>query len=326
MKFYHLVFPILLFTLNSFSQVNKAYITKDGKFSDSPQKAISYILVQKLSDTAYLMSKFDMRDTLMIRGSYKDSRLTTPHGKFYYYYKRKVDDRLKDVLHVDTNSYLQYSGFFFNGQKTGKWVEYAKRGIKGCIYSYENDKLNGLFQSFDAKSGTILQEGNFNNDKQEGEWNTYLPDSEKPIYTEIFKEDKLIKTIIHLKNAQPTVDLGFYLRKSLRHYKDSLVNKGLIVTMSVSEEGKVDAVKFSVPLTQDMNKAVTDAFLNYPKFHPCQYDGKAIRQICVFNFATMGVEDMITQQRTASAAYLLSRHTNEIGRGLNNVGFGKPIH
>jgi len=325
MKVYWLVFAIVLFTLKGFTQVSKVYIASDGRYSDNPKTAVSYILVKKFSDSAYFMSKFDMRDTLIIQGSYKDSLLTIPHGKFYYYYKRKVNDRIKDVLHVDTNNYIRWTGFFYNGVKTGKWVEYAKRGIKGCIYTYENDKLNGLFQSF-IGTGTLFQEGNFYDDKQEGEWNIYLNDMQKPVYTDVFLHSKLIKTITHLTNAKPIVNLDFYLRRTLRHYKDSLIKKALIVTMSVSEEGKVDTVKFNLPLTQDMNKAVTDAFLNFPKFQPCFYDGKAIKQVCIFNFATMGLEDALTEQRTSTAADVLSRHINDIGRGLNSVGFGKPIH
>ena len=327
MKFYWLVPIILLFTIKGFSQVSKAYVTSTGTFSDNPQKAVSYILIEKVSDSAYLVKNFDMRDTLLMQGYYKDPQLTTPNGKFYYYYKLKLTDNMKKYhVHLDTNNYVKSTGFFVNGLKTGKWLEYARRGIKDYICTYEDGKLNGLFQKFNIATGSVSGEGSYLNDKKEGDWNSYQISFERPIYTEVFRNDKLIKTITHLTDAQPMVDLQSYINKSLKYYKDTLSKMELQVTMSINEEGKIDAVKFNYPLTDNMNKVVTGAFLNYPKFHPALYDGKTIRQIRVFSFFDMGFNDQMEGEKNHKEADVFSRHVNDIGRGLNKAGFGKPVY
>ncbi|HEY4195784.1 MAG TPA: hypothetical protein VGM63_09635, partial [Mucilaginibacter sp.] len=171
MKSYWLILVALLFTIKGFSQVSKVYITSEGKFSDSPPKAVSYILVEKVSDTAYLVKNFDMHDTMLMQGYYKDAQLKIPHGRFYYYNKPKMNVKARGtLLYVDTNNYVKSTGFFVNGSKTGKWLEYVRRGLKDCEYTYENDKLNGLFQEFNVSTGDISQEGDFFDDKQEGDW------------------------------------------------------------------------------------------------------------------------------------------------------------
>jgi len=151
-------------------QTKKAFIDAKGVFGADKKKAVNYILITKLSDSAYQMKKFDMRDTIVMQGVFSDSLLKVPNGKFTYYKKDKLDDRLRDVVHIDENNYIKQVGFYSNGQKTGTWVEFEKRNWKSYSYTYENDKLNGTYLIYNQHDNKLIDnEGNYINDKKNGD-------------------------------------------------------------------------------------------------------------------------------------------------------------
>lgn len=93
MKYYYL-FLFTAIVKMSFGQAEKAYILKNGKFSDNPKNAISYVIIEKLAgDSAYSAVQYDMRDTILFSGFYKDELLSIPNGKFIYYQKNKVEKK-----------------------------------------------------------------------------------------------------------------------------------------------------------------------------------------------------------------------------------------
>jgi len=177
------------------AQAGKIYILKNCKYSKDPKYAVAYDIVQKLGDSAFLVSGYNMRDTILWKGSYKDSLLRIPHGKFIYYQKRTIDPRLQEVLHTDTNNFICKIGFYANGSKTGRWIEYEKRGLKKCTYEYKNNVLDGLYEQYDRNlNDYVIQDGHYVNNKKEGEWNFYGYDTLKtPVASQLFKNDKFIK-------------------------------------------------------------------------------------------------------------------------------------
>ena len=95
MKFFLPLVVCLLLAMHVTGQVNKVYIDRDGKFLDGPKKAAAYLLVRKLSDSDYSVQKYDLRDTILLKGEFKDMALTrpivrkAPEGTFFNWMKEK---------------------------------------------------------------------------------------------------------------------------------------------------------------------------------------------------------------------------------------------
>lgn len=101
MKYFYTLTLIILFS-SAFGQVSRAFITKDGNYSSDSKEAVSYILIRKLDvDSAYAVNQYDMHDTIMSSGIYKDELLTIPHGKFVYYHKERLSKDFKEILTAD---------------------------------------------------------------------------------------------------------------------------------------------------------------------------------------------------------------------------------
>ena len=170
MKRLLLLFAFLIFSLHSFCQTKKAFIDAAGLISGSSKKAVNYILITKLTDSSYQMKKYDMHDTIVMQGTYSDSLLKVANGKFTYYQKDKLDERLRDVVHIDENNYIKQVGYYSKGKKTGTWVEFEKRNWKSYSYTYENDKLNGTYLIYNQHDNKLIDnEGNYINDKKNGD-------------------------------------------------------------------------------------------------------------------------------------------------------------
>lgn len=100
-------------------------------------------------------------------------------GKAYFYLS-------KGTKYADMN--------YVDGKLYGEIIYYVD-GIVVKIENYKNDKLNGLFKSYD-KNNNITEEGNYLNDKKIGIWNFY--DKNKLVSSEyygdslitIYKDDK----------------------------------------------------------------------------------------------------------------------------------------
>ncbi|MDP9048534.1 MAG: hypothetical protein M3N14_10380, partial [Bacteroidota bacterium] len=251
MKFYLLIFFVLICSSLGFSQVSKVYITSKGNFSDNPKKSVSYVLIEKIADSAYMVREFDMHDTILNKGTYKDAAMTIPNGRFSYYAKEHVDDRIKNDLHVDTNTYLKSTGFFVDGIKAGTWIEYARRNVKSCMYTYQGGKINGLFQLYHFKfNNYVTEDGYYINDKREGEWRTYGYDTLKtPVVTTIYKNDKVIKTIRHIYQADFSESLEYYLTEKLTRYIDILKDHEINAEIIIDINGRVKEPRITRPIS-----------------------------------------------------------------------------
>ena len=325
MKFYSLLFFTLVFCLKGFTQEHKLYLTTDGKFKNDSLNAMSYILFQKIDDTTYMVSQYSMKDVILTKGFYKDSTVKIPNGKFYYYKERYVNQVSSDLTDVKPDVYIQYMGYFRNGKKTGKWVGYGANGNKNNSYTYENDKLNGEYLKTDQSTGQLIVKGNYINDKKEGNWDNYINSIEKPEFTDCYLHDRLIKTIYHFNRGRLPENFSSYLKKSLAQYIDTIMNGNVMVSFLIMENGKINDIHVKNTLNGDISEAIVTAFLHAPPFKPATYDNIPMKYEYVFNFKMIDAIDDIERNQERKRTDALSRHINEIGRGLNQVGIGKPV-
>ncbi|SHM11292.1 hypothetical protein [Mucilaginibacter sp. OK098] len=313
MKFYYLVVIAFLSVLNSYSQTGKIYIDSKGVYSDNPKKAVAYTLVTKISDTIYRASTYSMNDTIISKGYYKDSLLTTRNGVFVYYSKITIPERLKRALQVDPNNFIGVVCYFTNGVKTGTWTEYIQRDVKKCTYVYQNNKLNGLFQFYDFKvNNYIKEEGYYVDDKKEGEWNTYGYDTIKtPVLTNFFKDGHIFKTISHIRIAAFSPKLQEYLSYKLFSKFDSLLMRLVSVEITVDLDGSIKDPIIKTPVSPKIDALIIKTLNNAPKFIPELHDDKPVKMKYEFDF-------LIGKNGTYVPGYnhVLLRLYRDIGNGL----------
>jgi antitoxin component YwqK of YwqJK toxin-antitoxin module len=325
MKFYSLLFFALVCCLKGFSQEKKLYLTADGKFKNDSLNAFSYVLIQKIDDTTYMISQYSLKEVILTKGYYKDSTAKIPNGKFYYYKERYIKQVNSALSEAKPDVYIEYLGHFKNGKKTGKWVEYAANGNKSNSYTYEDDKLNGEYQSINKFTGRVITIGNYINNKKEGNWDTYNVNFEKPEITDCYLHNKLIRTIYHFERIHLPANFTSYLRKSLHLYIDTIMNQNITVAFLIRENGKADSIQVKNTDNKEINSAIVAAVLNAPKFNPATYDSKPMKYEYSFNFKTVDALEEVERTQERRKENIVLRHANDIGRGLNSVGFGKPV-
>ncbi|MCC8425912.1 hypothetical protein [Mucilaginibacter sp. UR6-11] len=312
---------MLLYSFLGYTQISKMYLNNKAE-NVAPEKATSYILIEKVGDSAYVAQQNDMTNKILLKGSYKDEMLTIPHGKFFYYNKWIHYPNIYDKQHADTTTYLEYAGFFLNGVKVGTWIDYDKNGKKVFMYTFVNNKVKGPFQAYNS-SGQLIQKGNLDDNKKEGDWETYEPGMNKPSYTEVYLQDKLIKKSIHFVKAVPPRNFESYLKKALKKHMDSLNN--VTVLLSINKEGKIDSVTVNKVLNAAISKAVINAFLNAPLFSPGLYDGQPVKQTSYFSFSLMLSKEIFIERENSKNVDIVTRHAESIGRGLNSIGLGTRL-
>ncbi len=58
---------------NSSAQTLEVYIGLKGNLGVERSKAVSYMLIKKNADSDYSVLRYNMRDTILMGGNYKDS-------------------------------------------------------------------------------------------------------------------------------------------------------------------------------------------------------------------------------------------------------------
>lgn len=278
-KFYSFLIIGLLSGFSSSAQVSKIYVDSKGIFTADSRHARSYDLIEKLSDTAYQVRTYNMKDTILMEGTYKDELLKIPNGRFIYYSKKTIPEKFDGVIIADTNNFISMVGYFLNGLKVGMWVEYQSRGIKNCTYFYKKDMANGIYQRFDKSHNSyVVEEGNYIDDKREGEWNLYGYDTLKtPIKTAIYKNDRLVKEIVHIEAADFPSDLGDFFARKLKQV-DTLKhqNVDIKIGMTIGINGKVTNPKIISKFSSQVTNTLSDAVQHISKFKPEMRDGKPV--------------------------------------------------
>jgi hypothetical protein len=277
MKFFTVFVTSFLFVLCGFCQVTKIYVDAKGKYSGNSQNADSYILLKKLADSDYTVRKYDMHDTLILKGTFKDAEMTIPNGKFIYYSRNPVV-YIDGYLNTDINTFVNKVGYYSEGQKTGMWFEFEVRGVKSSSYIYNKDKLNGRFRRYNIIfNNYIMEEGNYVDGKKEGLWNIFGLDTlYVPTKTMEFSNNKLVKETVHYKNLGYPKWFAEVLFKRLS-FKWDTAQQNVKIQVTVNTDGTITNSKIIKSNSPKVDEIVID-FFNKSKLIPSSYDGKAIKK------------------------------------------------
>ncbi|RZL66907.1 MAG: hypothetical protein EOO93_04660 [Pedobacter sp.] len=172
-----------MFYLSANAQVKPIYFIGDSITTDKT-KATSYGVSGKLStDTVYRLKMYDLYDNLMQTGSYKDEKLTIPHGNFLIY--GDIDEFNYDhgtTFYVkDKDRFLAEQGDYFDGKKRGRWIQFFPDGKIFTITNYLVDFKHGEFKQFNRR-GKVVTTGNYKIGIKDGEWSYQT--GIKEIYTD----------------------------------------------------------------------------------------------------------------------------------------------
>ncbi len=242
MKKYFILLLILFTVCGARAQVYRTFLDVDDKRIDSV-KALSYILVRQVSDTSWLMQQYDMHNSIMQAGTFKDKSLHIPHGKFVYYnkfytYRMKWSRGFKPP---DTSNYLRGYGEYKDGKKNGWWIDYYRNGNKDRAEYYKNGLLDGPYEAYNHDTNTIFTAGNYVNDKREGEWDILSQKGdtlEKDMYFngKVFERHQQLKQFVAA--ASPVDFIGMIEEKVTRLINETDHFK-VLIGFDITPEGKV---------------------------------------------------------------------------------------
>jgi len=269
MKYFCLALLLFLIKTSS-AQTLKYYVSHDGHLVPEKQGAAGYIYVQQLSDSAYKVSQYDMGDTLLSYSYYKDAKLTIPVGKFGVYQRAVY---YNPVTHKDTaGTYLQQTGYFENGKRTGTWVVFTANNRKESETYYENGQENGQHIIYNYVDGSITIE-TMKNDMPVGSRYMYSEDSV------LIVESKYEKG--HIEDLKehtqyPDFQHAFYtyLEKNLLSYKEVLMKSSLLLHFTVTEGGKIADPMIIKGVNAEVDSAMIAVLKNAPPIAPAKCDGK----------------------------------------------------
>lgn len=284
----------VLFPAFSKAQSRTLPLPPSGLTLDSIRNNSRFVIEKLTSNSAWIVHEYDAQDSIMTIGTFQDEKLTIPSGRFQYYHYNPpylqitydYTTHKTDSVIVPAKNFLNTVGYFVNGEKTGIWTTFDASNQKIVAQTFEHDKLNGLYESYNA--GKVSISGNYIDDMREGQW-YILSGKGDTIQTDIYKKSKLIKTIPsvnakinkykHVTDAYPKYDFIHYLKVQLSKkgisqsgtkrslYSFTIDTTGRIVEPSVITRNITDAgIDFEV------NKAIIDAMLNAPLWIPGEQD------------------------------------------------------
>jgi len=272
----------------------KVYLNADGEKIIDSAKAAYYLLMTEIpKDSVWSVQQYDIKGTILTSGYYKDAQLSIPHGKFEYYKvfagftntQYNYGKHKMDTLIMPRVNYVQYTGYYVNGKKSGKWEEYSTKGKLLNISTYKDDVLDGLYQIYDVNSGMLLSEGNMINNVREGEWSTLSYKGEK-ITSSFYKNGKVIKNVSYLSDkkfqnnvidAKTDYDLLKYLNNALSTRRFSKPGKfSTIYDFTLTTDGRLIKPSVINGSSLEVDTAVVNSFLAAPVWVPAMENNKAI--------------------------------------------------
>ena len=293
MRFFYFFLLLILCECSS-AQTLKVYVTKSGKFSSDPKNATSYILVEKLeSDSAYSVKQFDMREAMMMQGTYNDAGLSTPHGKFIYYHKLGAPP--------DTTNFIERVGYFSNGKRVGTWTEFAKKGVKRMQYTYEDNELNGPYTIYFNDYEGHWSVGTMVNGKLECKVYMYNADSLLIAETN-YVHNNIVNRITHWVAAKPPEDYEEFVEKQLKRFEKKIHDSpSIVVKFTIDTTGKMLDPKIIKGNDAEINALLISALLSAKPYSPATYDGRAVPQVIYETFSLFHekeAEDVIRRVTT----------------------------
>jgi antitoxin component YwqK of YwqJK toxin-antitoxin module len=250
-------FLFLAFSSMVHAQSQKLYIDGNGNVINKASKAKSYIVIydKKSQDSVWTVKQFDMRDSIISLTHYKDNQLTMLHGEALYYknvgFKAiKGHNNIHDST-FHTNSFIHLKGEYRNGLKFGRWKEYASSNDLRSEINYINDKLNGLSKRY--LNGEIIEQGNYYDDKKNGEW---------LIYNGKIKYNYDMGNLLTPKiGPHLTADMTDFVNKAIAKIKTK--QQGTVfLHIDISKDGSVVNVKCARGLDAKINDAVIEIYRN----------------------------------------------------------------
>ena len=273
MKYLYLFLIILLFS-PAFAQSKKMYLKADNQFTMSKDSANIYLVIDKQDkDSLYSLKQYNMRDSLLVSGTFKDSLLTIQQGKFTFYYTSAEVWVWKkaNVAGIDTNKYIKTIGYFTDGKKSGVWETFEVNGDLQNTITYQNDEETGTTRFIDNSPTGLsahFYDGNYKDGKRDGEWKV------TSLYgrleeTRYYHDDQLAKTIVNHDAGkgivQPAAPHNFkvYLTKGLATYAKSDPGKKIIVKITVGKDGTTKNISIANGYDDAVkNQAVIDLIKN----------------------------------------------------------------
>lgn len=167
---------ILLFALGSCfleasAQVAPIYFYGDSIIKEK-EYATSYAIYGKLSEEElWVFKRFDLYNNLIQTGSYKDEKLSVPHGKFDFY----SDIYEFNSAHLTSfnlkglTRFLSQTGTFVDGKEEGRWQLFYPDGTLLNRQDFVKGKQHGEFVTYD-KRGRVQIQGNFVDGERDGKW------------------------------------------------------------------------------------------------------------------------------------------------------------
>jgi antitoxin component YwqK of YwqJK toxin-antitoxin module len=316
----YFTFLLLLMTTISIAQVNKIYITENGLKTQDPFRAKFYILSQKLpNDSAWYTRVYDMMDVLMVTGTYKNEELTIQHGMFTFYKLQKPNESIlykynillhhMDTISTKAQNFVFKKGFFINGAKTGKWLEYNSKNELIRSFSYVNDKLDGPSKEYYWGVGNkVFTDGNYVNNKKEGLW--YIYNEEQDTLSKLYFHGGVFARSSPYKlpkrtytNGKPSYSLVRYLNFALATTK---FKKGTdyeaFYRFKLTKEGKLTEPEIYIASNIYIDEAIIGKLLDGPDWVPATIDGKTSEEQIALN-----IKIEINEHGRAKVSYLTDK-------------------
>ncbi|MDP9048535.1 MAG: hypothetical protein M3N14_10385 [Bacteroidota bacterium] len=301
-------------TISVDGQTKRLLFDKGHRPTGDSTKAVYYTIVEKLSDSAWYVKEYKIPNLIISSGTYIDQKMKIPDGKFIYYELGGTEDGTK----IHFFAYRATVAYFSHGVKSGQWIDFYENGSKKTVSTYEKDRLNGLYQTYNGKDN-IIAEGYYQNGLKQGEW-CILGEDGFVNLTDIYEHGKKIKSIhyiddlvqkgkylatseIEIKNydisgnliktvklddgtkteridnAHPDFDFNSYLaKKVLNDIKDN--TQGIILCQFwVNRDGTISELQISRNINDDVDLSVNNAIMNSPLWKPARQNNKVIDQL-----------------------------------------------
>jgi len=132
----------------------------------------------------------------------------------------------------------------------------------------------------------VLEEGEYDEGKKEGDWNFYGYDTLKTsLVTQVYKNGVLVKEVNHIKLASVTGDPNKYLRKVLQ-IPNAIKEWLVTINLTINASGTVTNLEFiKSTLPSVINNKITVSLLSPLKFTPEYRDGNAKEGVYTFGFS-----------------------------------------
>ncbi|WP_316790083.1 hypothetical protein [Pedobacter frigoris] len=271
---------INILSISSHAQTFKSFLDKLGNRTDSVH-AVFYILQKIQPDSLWNVQQFDLNDSLVMIGTYKDAAAQVRHGRFAYFSIQKYINPEKPP--VNTIRELVY---FDNNLKTGRWSEFGYDGRLAVVSHYSNDKRNGKIEYYFLDTPAVSIKGQYINGSKEGKWYSYNKRGDT-ITIESYKNDEVIGRYFssYYTCSEPPKQFSALVEKSVINLLIDGVWKTTVIC-KINTEGKVTSAAISSSstelgykkLSRDEEEKLEAIMLRSPDWKPA-YDRKLKKNI-----------------------------------------------